>query len=446
MPTIEGFETFELQVDRDGGFPEPQQRQQVLDRFGAAGAPDLWLLSHGWNNDMKEARDLYQRFLHEVRVLWNAGEAPGAARKVAVVTLFWPSKKFADRELIPGQAASLDTAGAQTVLVQELERLRGFFDHPQAEVRIDELVALLPKLADSPKARKTFAETLRDLPQVGALAADGEEVESKFATLDGKLMMERLEGVVSIDNVQAGTGGGATSMSAGPPLPQSLDGHAAGLFSAIGGAFSAAFNVLNLTTYYQMKKRAGQLGRGPLAALLREISSRNVDVRIHLAGHSFGARLCSAAVLGGDAMPPLAVQSLTLLQAAFSHHGFAPSERDRVEGFFRNVLAGGRVRGPILATHSRHDIPVGLAYPLASRLVGDAASSIGGPDSRYGGLGRNGAQKTPGVKKQVLSKVGTAYAFAPGTVTNLDADETIFGHSDICKPEVAYAFACAADS
>ena len=76
MAKIEGFETFELQVGRDGGFPHPQQRQQVLDFFGAAHAPDLWLVSHGWNNDMAEARDLYRRWLREVRIQWDARKDP----------------------------------------------------------------------------------------------------------------------------------------------------------------------------------------------------------------------------------------------------------------------------------------------------------------------------------------------------------------------------------
>lgn len=446
MSKIEGFETFELQVGRDGGFPNPQQRQQVLDFFGAAQAPDLWLVSHGWNNDMAEAADLYRRWLHEVRIQWDARKAPNVTAQPAVVLLFWPSKKFADRELIPGQAASLESTGAAKVLAEELDRLRGFFDQPDADDRIAELKALLPKLDDSAKARKTFAEILRDLPQIGTVVRDGEEADSHFATLDGAKIMNRLEGVVSIDPGSDGSSGGAAAMSAGPPLPTSLDGQAAGLFSFIGGAFSAAYNALNLTTYYQMKKRAGELGGGPVAALLREIMARNTALRIHLTGHSFGARLCSAAVRGNPGMASLKVQSLTLLQAAFSHHGFAPKVPDREEGFFRGVLTGEQVRGPILATHSRHDIPVGLAYPLASRLVGDASAGIGDANSRYGGLGRNGAQKTPGLQQQVLSKVGTSYTFKAGTVTNLDADGTIFGHSDICKPEVAYAFTCAADS
>jgi hypothetical protein len=448
MAKIEGFETFELQVGRDGGFPHPQQRQHVLDFFGAPHAPDLWLVSHGWNNDLAEATDLYRRWLREVRIQWDARKAPHVTVQPAVVLLFWPSKKFADRDLIPGQAASLDSTGAASVLAEELDRLRGFFDHPDADALIDELQALLPKLTDSPMARKTFAEKIRDLPQIATTDPDDEEADSQFATLDGAKMMSRLEGVVSIDQGtgSGGSGGGAAAMSAGPSLPESLDGHAAGLFSLIGGALSAAYNALNLTTYYQMKKRAGILGCGPVAALLREIAGRNGSLRIHLTGHSFGARLCSAAVRGNPGMAPLTVQSLTLLQAAFSHHGFAPKEPDRDEGFFRGVLTGEQVRGPILATHSRHDIPVGLAYPLASRLVGDASAGIGDAKSRYGGLGRNGAQRTPGTQQQVLSKVGASYGFEAGAVTNLDADATIFGHSDICKPEVAYAFTCAADS
>ena len=38
----------------------------------------------------------------------------------------------------------------------------------------------------------------------------------------------------------------------------------------------------------------------------------------------------------------------------------------------------------------------GLAYAIASRLARQVAIDIGGARDRYGGIGRNGALKTPG--------------------------------------------------
>jgi len=50
-----------------------------------------------------------------------------------------------------------------------------------------------------------------------------------------------------------------------------------------------------------------------------------------------------------------------LLQAAFSHNGFGQKYDGQHDGFFRNVMAGGLLRGPIHITHSKLDIVVGLS-------------------------------------------------------------------------------------
>jgi hypothetical protein len=69
-----------------------------------------------------------------------------------------------------------------------------------------------------------------------------------------------------------------------------------------------------------MKRRAGdvgeRLGRECLAPLWRSLSRAP---RLHLVGHSFGAKLVTSAVLGGARL-----ESLTLLLGAFSAFAFAP--------------------------------------------------------------------------------------------------------------------------
>src|SRR5205823_3426700 len=54
-------------------------------------------------------------------------------------------------------------------------------------------------------------------------------------------------------------------------------------------------NLSNLTTFYQMKERAGVIGRNGLAPVLNELATRYPGIRMHLAGHSFGARLVTSA-------------------------------------------------------------------------------------------------------------------------------------------------------
>ena len=166
----------------------------------------------------------------------------------------------------------------------------------------------------------------------------------------------------------------------------------AALFNPFSGITAAASNLLNLTTYYQMKERAGMIGRTAVNDLVKAVVARLPDVKLHVIGHSFGARLVTSLALGKEGVQPQKFASMTLLQAAFSHNGFA--DKFKTTGFFRNVVAEHRIGGPILVTCTANDKAVGLAYPLASLIAGQNAAGFGGPTDPFGGLGRNGAQNT----------------------------------------------------
>ena len=144
-----------------------------------------------------------------------------------------------------------------------------------------------------------------------------------------------------------------------------------------------------------------------------------------------------------SAAPPLCekIRSLSLLQTAFSHNGFSK----QMSGFFRSVVENNRVHGPILVTHTANDTAVGIAYPLASRLSGDQAAALGDKNDKFGGLGRNGAQKMEAGETSdgVLLDTGGAYNFAAGRFFNLEASKFISGHSDVRGRQVAYAIRCA---
>ncbi|MCA1684890.1 MAG: hypothetical protein LC745_02670, partial [Planctomycetia bacterium] len=156
-------------------------------------------------------------------------------------------------------------------------------------------------------------------------------------------------------------------------------------------------------------------------------------------GHSFGGRLVTAAAgtLGAGTSA-----TLTLLQAAYSHNGLGEKYDQTHDGFFRPVLKQKLISGPVIITHTKNDTAVGIAYPLASRLTRDTASALGDENDPYGGMGRNGAQHTPEVQTPAgtLLPVGRDYAFVPGKVHNLRADDFIKDHGDVTGPQVAYAF------
>ena len=187
-----------------------------------------------------------------------------------------------------------------------------------------------------------------------------------------------------------------------------------------------------------MKERAGVVGARGLNPLLRELRADRNETRIHLVGHSFGGRLVTAATVGQPGDEPVSLDTVSLLQAAFSHFGFASRYEGDKDGFFRRMVTDDMVRGPVLITHSVHDTAVGYAYPLASRLAGHNAAGLGDAGDRFGGIGRNGAQKTPEAISLQLQKAGE-YDFASPSVVNLNADDVISGHSDIRSEPVAFA-------
>ena len=192
-----------------------------------------------------------------------------------------------------------------------------------------------------------------------------------------------------------------------------------------------------------MKERAGLVGSNGVNSLLKKILALPIKVKLHLIGHSFGGRLVTAATAGPDAQTPVTVDTLALLQTAFSHYGFAEHYDGKNDGYFRKVVTKKAVKGPTVISYTKNDLAVGKAYPLASLIAGQVAADLGDKNDKYGGLGRNGAQKTPEATDGVLLALNKPYQLAAGKLYNLNADAIIKGHSDICHNEVAYAILAA---
>ena len=427
---LAGFPYCEFAVNKSGLAVDAGATQKAAETFAQAGVTDLFIISHGWNNNMEEARALYKDFFTAVRTLLDQNAVPGLNRKFGIAGVLWPSKKFTDDELIPGGAASVTPTVRTALLAKKIDGLKGVFTAPNADAILQEAKELLPDLESTPAAREQFGVLIRSL--MANMAGDSEDASKLFPKMSGADLMQRLA-VVVLPGGPARPGGGAVSMGG------AANGAAGGaaLFNPFSGITAAASNLLNLTTYYQMKERAGMIGRTAVNDLVKAVVARLPDVKLHVIGHSFGARLVTSLALGKEGVQPQKFASMTLLQAAFSHNGFA--DKFKTTGFFRNVVAEHRIGGPILVTCTANDKAVGLAYPLASLIAGQNAAGFGGPTDPFGGLGRNGAQNTTEAVAGELKPVGNAYDFKAGAIFNLNADRIISGHSDICKPEVAYA-------
>lgn len=435
MSTISNFPYFEIQFNKEGQVHDSSEVQQLLDFLNQEVVTDLIIISHGWNTDINDARRLYNNFFNPMRQIINEERVAGVGvRKFAILAVLWPSKKFAEQNLIPGGAASADSLVSNAV-EEQLAILQDLLAQTEAANIFEQLNALVPQLEDSPSARVEFVNLVRSL--LNPETADEEDASADFFQLDGGDIMQRLSRPIMPQPENFGEEeGGAAGIGDFTPASE---GGAVG-FLNFGGFIAAAGNLLNFATYYEMKQRSGYVGLNGLNPILHNIRSQHPDLKLHLVGHSFGGRLVTAAAMGTGSLPSVNIQTMSLLQAAFSHYGFADNFDGNRDGFFRQVIEKQTVFGSILITHTTNDKAVGLAYPIASALVQDDAAGLGDENDRFGGIGRNGAQNTPeAIQGLSLLPVGGTYQFELGKLHNLRADDIIKNHGDICKLEIAYA-------
>lgn len=446
---------FPVQFTRDGRVFQ-QSDVDALMSAAAAGpnAPsDLFFMCHGWNNNMDDATNLYEALADLIKAQVDANPTLGA-RKYAICGVLWPSKKFEDKDLIPSGAAALNDAVTIEQLKSRVRDLRSLYAGSEwpaaagpAPAAFDEIEALMDDIEDDPAAQARVVDLLRPLlPQD---AASQDDASQRFFKTGTKTLLTNLEKPLNPPVIPAGTG--AASVDPFSTEPTSGLGGAASFRDVLGGIKSGFLNFLNYATYYLMKARAGDVGVKGVAPLIQKLRGSRDDLRIHMIGHSFGCRLASAAINALPDEEQFRPDTVLLLQGAFSHNGFAKDDEGEVgRGVFRDVLDNQKVRGPILITHTRNDKAVGTAYPIASRINGVVAAALGDANDIFGGLGSNGAQTkdtTPERTMGTLLAVGQTYSFAngvkPSTPCNLLADEFIKGHSDIRKPEVAFALTVA---
>lgn len=421
---------FDVEFRRDGSVYDPEQVTSLLS--GLQDASDLLVLSHGWNNNKAEADELYNAFVANLAQL-QQGAVDGAAPKIAILRLFWPSKKFTDADLIPGGGIASADDENDMALLRVLSTLKhdpdrlGEADEDSARAgNIDQATALVDQLEKSESARREFVLRIRSV--LNPDEAHEDDGSREFFDMDPEELFDALLDEVPVD-LPVG-GGGIATVS---------DGGATFLGDLFSGAKAAARRIANFGTYYQMKTRAATVGRTGLASLLLRTRERYPQLPVHLVGHSFGGRLITVAasmfVHGG------APVTMTLLQAAYSHNGLGRRFDGLHDGAFRRILNDTLISGPVVITHTKNDLAVGIAYPLASRIVRDNATGLGDQNDPYGGMGRNGAQHTPevSVDENKLRSVGVPYRFRPGNVYNLNADSFIANHSDVTSPPVVNA-------
>ncbi|MFF9818860.1 serine-threonine protein kinase [Streptomyces sp. NPDC014006] len=418
---------WELTFDADGDV-DRAERDRLLAEVAGRHVRDLVVFAHGWNEDRSAATRIYSRFFAPFPEL-----TPGA--RIGYVGVIWPSMRFSD-EPIPDFPRALAAEPTRGPALDKDTRHALLESFPGRAPVVEQIGRLLEQQPGEEAELAEFGRLVRLLVEVvapGPQALFAADTVAEGVPQDEPAMFTRPTAEV------CGEFTGALAGTEGFGLPNPWDG---------------AHELLRQAAYYAMKRRAGTVGERGLGRVVGELAAAVPGVRVHLVGHSFGARLVSFALRG---LPDgvRAVASVTLLQGAFSHYAFA--SRLPYDPRAGGVLQGQqhRVDGPVVCCHSRHDTALGTFYPLASRMAGDAQGAVEefGVGQllgvKWGAMGYDGVQAVPGTRAMTLAEALRGPLPASGCV-NVDAAAVVChggppagAHGDILHPELARVVAAA---
>jgi hypothetical protein len=414
-----------LSFDKDGGL------EGHLPAIGPE-ITDVLLIAHGWNEKPEDARDHYQHLVDPLEEILSQNQQ---GRSVAYFGVIWPAAKFTDDLTVINMRAALrgaPHAGNTSSPLNDAELEARARDVAQfLVINPDQLATQALQAATNEGARDALVSTLQNATAARRQLADeqtkaehdatfGDNTGSGvFLAIDRELQRLSTNADTIIKNRLAG------SLKHLRHDPKSIIAY-----------------ILNLFAYNEMKNRAGVVGKGLAEHVLNPLVA--VGKRVHLVGHSFGARLMTAATATVEGK----ISNLTALEGAFSHNALSIDPDGPMNGAFKSVIDNAKVTGRIATAHSDNDVAVWILYPLASRiyrdtyqlqLAGPLGQVFGGPTDRYGAMGANGPQHLTDVNH--LSFDGTSLPELKPGVHALDCTSFVACHSDVWKQGSAYIVA-----
>lgn len=405
-----------LPFDKRGVCEAPVTRSRLLEDAATGRYTDIFIFSHGWNNDWPGAVQTYRRFIAGFTAMVQERHlALPASFRPLLVGIHWPSAAltFGDEE-----APTMAAAGEEHDLAVAT-----------AASRVRELAEPLPS-ADAARFYTLLQQPTLNIAEAQELA---QLAAPLYAATDDDL--ERDKALTAQDVIAAWA-------SLASPLDRPL-----GEFGVAGGGMAApnaagagdSFDprlIVRALTVYQMKDRAGTVGAHGVGPLLRELLAL-CPARVHGVGHSYGCRVLLSAICFGETWPrPL--HSLLLLQGALSHLAFAADVTGQEHpGGYRRTLD--RVFRPVLCTFSQRDVALHRFFHLILRRDRDLGemkiAAAGEPPSRYAALGGYGPRGSGERLIDVLDvnaiDAGVRYDLSSLIpIIGIDATATISDHGD----------------
>jgi hypothetical protein len=420
---------YALRFDKAGRAQSPLTQQHLVDTAAAGDFTDVYVFSHGWNNDWETALGRYRDFIAAYQALRETHQLTfDREYRPLLVGIFWPSTALVlPWEQGPQFAGADGAADADAIDLSLLPELA-------AEVEPGEL-AHFYELAEQDSLGTDDARALLELVLRTFAGGDPDVAGDPARDVDDALAAwAKLEAAVAPQGPA-----GSTDDFGAVGARTIVEPEAAGFLDRLDPR-----TLFRGMTVWQMKDRAGAVGANGVAVLLTStLGATSGETRFHLVGHSFGARLLLAAILQAshDGMPR-PVDSLLLLQPAVNHLCFADALPTGRPGGFREVLA--QVEQPILSTFSSHDFPLGKTFHLALRRgkdLGEVEIAADEPPSEYAALGGYGPRGFDGWQEVTIKDPLDPYDLGDDApeVWAVNGSARIAGHGAVVNEATAWA-------
>ena len=287
---LAGFPYWELTFDESGALTPPDQHDTFLGEVAQQTLTDLFFFAHGWNNDEPMAHNMYETFYQLMRNLLDNQAVPKrGSPTIGTVGIIWPARLWADEfnpVLAAGGAAGLVATPSDAQLVLDMKPL---FPAPNQQSALDEMAQLLAEKSSDPAKINRFHDLMKTLSTGPDGAPEDNGEQAGLLNQDPIVVFRRFAGIVPASHWAGG---------------------AAGLGDAFSWIWNGAKQALRVTTYWEMKKRAGTIGQQGLGPLIGDLAAQG-PLRVHVMGHSFGARLASFTLAG---MPAAALQPSSIVK------------------------------------------------------------------------------------------------------------------------------------
>lgn len=438
--TLEGqtIPWYIIPFDKEGACTGPQTREHMIASLAAGEFTDVFIFSHGWNNDWAVASKRYDDFIESYATLRASKDLEyGRPYKPLLAGVFWPSTALVlPSEEEPGFAAATDRDDKVAGDLQEVEELASAVP---AAAR-DRFYALMQKsdgitAQEEQELAQILAPVWNDLQRAGNEDTDVTVAPITAPELIALWRSDRAAAPAEAADEYGGLAAGAPAVATEP-----------GAALTLGDIVNAPRNLVRLFTVLQMKDRAVTVGGSGVSTLLRDVLQKS-QARVHLIGHSYGCIIVLSAL---SAIPANAVarkvDSVLLLQAAVSRFCFAYKvpKKDYPGGY---RVAFERVKQPILSTFTRRDGPLTKFFHVAVRRDSDLGQpTIAGARvapsiyAALGGYGPDGCRDGEQIVEPIHA-VGENYDLSkPGVrIIALQADDAIKGHGAVSVRETWWA-------